>query len=299
MTDLRKTIGSLDNLIAFEAAARHGNFSRAAKELAVAQPAISRRIQQLEASLGTPLFARHGTRIQLTRAGEEFHSVVASAFHSIDQSSKALPRNDDGIVSLRVNVAAASLWLMPALGDFYERYPDIRLHLVCVDELPEFAGRDFDLEIRFGLGSWPGYESYPLLPEQIYPVASPSFCRMHRIESTEDLAKVPLLQLSDFTSPLMDWKTWLGPAAPADQAVIRRLTTYAMVLEAAIFGHGVALGWHEYVRRTIAKGDLMRLPIAARDSAYREFLVVKPGPRRFSVEQTRLWLLELAEKASL
>lgn len=297
MTDLRKTIGSLDNLIAFDAAARHQNFSRAAKELSVAQPAISRRIQQLEASLGTPLFARHGTRIQLTRAGEEFHSVVASAFHNIDQSSKALPRNDDGIVSLRVNVAAASLWLMPALGDFYERYPHIRLHLVCVDELPEFAGGGFDLEIRFGLGSWPGYESFPLLPEEIYPVASPSFLSAHRIEGVGDLAKVPLLQLANFTSPLMDWRTWLGPASQSDQPVIRPLTTYAMVIEAAIFGHGVALGWHEYVRRAIAKGDLVRLPVEARRSDYREFLVVKSGSKRFSVEQTKLWLLELAGRS--
>lgn len=298
MTDLRKTIGSLDNLIAFDAAARHQNFSRAAKELSVAQPAISRRIQQLEASLGTPLFARHGTRIQLTRAGEEFHSVVAGAFHSIDQSSKALPRNDDGIVTLRVNVAAASLWLMPALGDFYERYPDIRLHLVCVDELPEFAGGGFDLEIRFGLGSWSGYESFPLLPEEIYPVASPSFLRAHRIEGVADLAKVPLLQLANFTSPLMDWRSWLDPAPASDPPpVVRPLTTYAMVLEAAIFGHGVALGWHEYVRGTIAKGDLVRLPVPARRSDYREFLVVKSGSKRFSVEQTKLWLLELAERS--
>ncbi|HTN98119.1 MAG TPA: LysR substrate-binding domain-containing protein [Nordella sp.] len=297
MTDLRKTIGSLDNLIAFDAAARHGNFSRAAKELAVAQPAISRRIQHLEASLGTPLFARHGTRIQLTRAGEEFHSVVAGAFHSIDQSAKALPRNDDGIVSLRVNVAAASLWLMPALGDFYERYPDIRLHLVCVDELPEFAGGDFDLEIRFGLGSWPGFESFPLLPEEIYPVASPVFCAAHRIDSADDLAKAPLLQLANFTSPLMDWRTWLGAGHQAEPPVIRPFTTYAMVLEAAIFGHGVALGWHEYVRRTVDKGDLVRLPVPARRSDYREFLVVKPGRKRFSVEQTKLWLLELAGRS--
>lgn len=294
MSDLRKAVGTLDNLVAFEAAARHGNFTRAARELLVAQPAISRRVQQLEQSLGTELFERRGTRIQLTPAGNQFRTVVAAAFQSIEQAAKTLPRNDDGIVSLRVNVAAASLWLMPALGDFYASFPDIRLHLVCIDELPEFGGGNFDLEIRFGIGAWPGVESHPLLEETIYPVASPDFCKAHSIDDVAQLAAVPLLQLTNFSSPLMNWEAWLpGGRTP----IIRHFTTYAMVLEAALFGHGVALGWHHYVRRAVDRGDLIRLPIKERKSDYREFLVVNPGASsRFSVERTKNWLLELAAR---
>ncbi len=292
MSDLRKTVGTLDNLVAFEAAARHGNFSRAARELLVAQPAISRRIQQLEQSLGTDLFERQGTRIRLTAAGQQFQNVVATAFRSIEHAAKALPREDDGVVSLRVNVAAASLWLMPALGAFYARFPDIRLHLVCIDELSEFSNNDFDLEIRFGTGSWPNVESYPLLEERVYPVASRDFVAAHAIQGPNCLSRVPLLQLENYTSPLMDWSTW--PEA-GGSPIIRRLTTYAMVLEAARFGHGVALGWHPYVRQAVEKGDLVRLPIDERTSSYREFLVAKSAPRRrFSVEQTKEWIIELA-----
>ncbi|WP_296744567.1 LysR substrate-binding domain-containing protein [Mesorhizobium sp.] len=294
MSDLRRAVGTLDNLVAFEAAARLGNFSRAARELLVAQPAISRRMQQLEQSLGAKLFERNGTRVRLTAAGDQLQRVVTNAFRSIEQCARTLPRNDDGVVSLRVNVAAASLWLIPALGEFYANFPDIRLHLVCIDELPEFGDGDFDLEIRFGTGDWQGVESYPLLSETIYPVASPQFCQGHAIDSLDRLSDVPLLQLANFTSPLMDWRGWLS----SDRApVIRHFTTYAMVLEAAMFGHGVALGWHHYVRRAVEKGDLVRLPIKERKSDYREFLVVRsPGSRRFSVERTKAWLLELAAR---
>lgn len=292
MSDLRKTVGALDNLVAFEAAARHGNFSRAARELLVAQPAISRRIQQLEQALATELFERQGTRIRLTAAGLQFQNAVVTAFRSIEHAAKTLPREDDGVVSLRVNVAAASLWLMPALGAFYARFPDIRLHLVCIDELPEFSNGDFDLEIRFGTGSWPNVESYPLLEERVYPVASREFVAAHDIRGPQCLSRVPLLQLENFTSPLMDWNTWLEAGT---SPVIRRLTTYAMVLEAARFGHGVALGWHPYVREAVQKGDLVKLPVDDRRSDYREFLVVKSAPRRrFSVEQTKDWIIELA-----
>ncbi|QKC98330.1 LysR substrate-binding domain-containing protein [Mesorhizobium sp. NZP2298] len=292
MSDLRKTVGSLDNLVAFEAAARHGNFTRAARELLVAQPAVSRRVQLLEQSLGTDLFERNGTRIRLTAAGNQFQSVVTTAFRSIEQAARTLPRDDDGIVSLRVNVAAASLWLMPALGAFYASFPDIRLHLVCIDELPEFGGGNFDLEIRFGVGPWPGWDSYPLLEETVYPVASPEFCRTYSMNQIEEVAKAPLLQLANYTSPLMDWRVWLPPD---QKPIVRRFTTYAMVLEAALFGHGVALGWHHYVRDAIDRGTLVRLPIPERTSDYREFLVVRPGAsRRFSVERTKNWLLQLS-----
>lgn len=94
---------------------------------------------------------------------------------------------DDGVVSLRVNVAAASLWLMPALGAFYARFPDIRLHLVCIDELPEFNG-DFDLGNPFRNRVWPNLESYPLLEERVYPVASREFVAAHGIRGSQCLS---------------------------------------------------------------------------------------------------------------
>ena len=135
-------------------------------------------------------------------------------------------------------------------------------------------------------------DSYPLLEEQVYPVASREFIAAHELRGPQCLGRVPLLQLENFTSPLMDWNTWLQTGVTP---IIRRLTTYAMVLEAARFGHGVALGWHPYVRQAVEKGDLVRLPIEERTSTYREFLVVKSASRRrFSVEQTKDWIIELA-----
>ncbi len=301
MIDVRRLIGSMDNLIAFEAAARHGNFTHAARELLVAQPAISRRIRELETSLTVQLFERRGTKVRLTRAGQEFFQHVQTALGTIQHSAATLPgldRND--LVTLRVNVAAASVWLMPAMGDFYREHPDIRLHLVCIDELPDLGHRDFDIEIRFGLGDWPNVLSYPLLEERVFPVASPGFVAEHPINGTEDLLRAPLLQLADFTSPLMDWKTWLAPAPKASgELLVRRFTTYAMVLEAAALGHGVALGWEAYVQRPISRGELVALPIMKRTSKFQEYLVVRPEVKnRPGVKRTIDWLLALAARTS-
>lgn len=151
--------------------------------------------------MGRSCSKRQGTRIRLTAAGQQFQNAVTAAFRSIEHAAKALPREDDGVVSLRVKVAAASLWVMPALGAFYARFPDVRLQLVCIDELPEFSNNDFDLEIRFGTGSWPNAESYPLLEERVYPVASRKFIAAHEIKGPECLNRVPLLQLENFSSP--------------------------------------------------------------------------------------------------
>lgn len=297
MRDLRRQLGSLDNLVAFETAARLSNFSAAARELHISQPAISRRIRQLELALAADLFSRHGTNVALTAAGTQFYNCTLDAFRTIQQTIANLPRNTvDGDVSLRVNVAAAALWLMPAIGEFYNAYPNIRIHLVCIDELPEFEQRRFDLEVKFGLGEWPHAKCYPLLDERVFPVASPAFLRQHRVETLDDLPSVPLIQLQHYTSPLMDWRTWL-PTSAVTTPQIRRFTTYAMVLEAAVCGHGVALGWDYYVQDSIKRGDLQPLAIPKRSSDFQEYLVVNPQTaNRDSVEKTVEWLLDLAKR---
>lgn len=294
MASIRKLVGSLDNLVAFEAAARLGNFSRAADELSVAQPAISRRIHQLEAHLGVTLFLRRGTRISCTPAGAEFYKTVTSSLDAIEMAARKLQPLDDNTVSLRVNVAAASLWIMPALAEFYETYPEIRLHLVCVDEMPEFNASNFDLEIRFCKDPWPNHDCYQLLDERVYPVASPDYLASRGFDGQIDLSQAPLLQTDNFISPLMDWRNW---TEVTPKHVIRRFTTYAMVLKAARMGHGVALGWHYYVQRAIARGELVALPYPERGDGYFEYLIANPkSASRKSVSQTKDWLLALAKR---
>ena len=197
-------------------------------------------------------------------------------------------------MTLRVNVAAASLWIMRALGEFYENHPDIRLHLVCLDESPDHRSDDFDLEIRFGKAPWPGYECHQLLDECVYPVASPSFLADLGGVAADDLDRAPLLQAANFSSPLMDWRSW---GVTNLRMPLRRFTTYAMVLEAAVQGHGIALGWHYYVRNVIAQGQLSALDIEPRRSAFCEYLVINPrSANRRGVVAARKWLLDLARR---
>lgn len=294
MQALRRQLGSLDNLIAFEAAARLGNFSRAAEELSVAQPAISRRIRQLETYLGVDLFTRRGTRVTCTQAGREFYRAVSDALAIVQTSADRLRQDDSQVVRLRVNVAAASLWLMPALSGFYDAHPDITLHLVCIDEMPELASSPFDMEIRFGDTPWPDVDCFPLLGEEIYPVAAPALLAQLGGPEAACSHTAPLLQSSNFISPLMDWRSWRD--IPPEQ-VLRYLTTYAMVLESAVRGHGVALGWHYYVAPLIARGDLVRLPGLSRSLGFQEYLTIRrTAAQRPAVQKTRDWLLQLASE---
>jgi len=171
---------------------------------------------------------------------------------------------------------AASHWILPALGDFYSAHPDIRLHLVCVDELPGIESKGFDLEVRFGVGGWADALSYPLLDEVVFPVASPRLLDKTPIKSRKDLLRVPLLQLAEFTGPWMDWQRWLpsGRKSTEQSPTIRKFTTYAMLLEAAIYGHGVALGWKYYVAPALQRGELRICLDERRSSRFQEYLVV-------------------------
>jgi len=276
MTNLRRLVGSANHLVAFEAAARHRNFTHAARELFVSQPAVSRQIKELEKALGASLFERFGTRIDLTSAGREFYASVTQAFAHIERAARALAvRSDASIVRFRISVAA-SHWILPALGDFYSAHPEIRLHLVCVDELLGIKSKGFDLEVRFGVGGWADALSYPLLDEVIFPVASPGLLSKTPIKSRKDLLRVPLLQLAEFTSPWMDWQRWLpsGSKNTERNPTIRKFTTYAMLLEAATYGHGVALGWKYYVAPALERGELRICLDERRSSRFQEYLVV-------------------------
>ncbi|KAF1036141.1 MAG: Glycine cleavage system transcriptional activator [Burkholderia lata] len=298
MTLLRKTVGSLNRLIAFEAAARHCNFTRAAEELCISQPAVSRQIKELEQALGMSLFVRFGTKLELNDAGTKLLSSVTSAFNDIEHTAVSLrTTSENSVVRLRVSVAA-SQWLLPASEEFYAANPDILLQLICVDEPAPSGAPAFDLEVRFGNGKWQDGIVYPLLDEVIFPVASAGFLKKHAISSQDDLLQVPLLQLTSYHSPLMDWLRWLPHKSlgVTQKPTIRTYSTYSTLLDAAMYGHGVALGWKYYVADALERGDLRIVLPMRKTSRLKEFLVVsRQRADTPAVKRTADWIRAYAD----
>ncbi|KIY41737.1 hypothetical protein TZ03_06425 [Pseudomonas sp. 10-1B] len=277
MTTPRRILSSMNRLVAFEAAARRCNFTRAAEELFISQPAISRQIKELEQSVGVALFVRFGTRLELTEAGRRLLSSVTVAFDNIENTIASFQSEveQSTVIKLRTSVAASN-WLMPALSEFYSANPDILLQMICIDDSTASSIADCDIEVRFGSGNWNDGINYPLLDEVIFPVASPEFLRLNPIESMEDLCAVPLLQLANHISPLMSWMSWLPnqDLGKPSNNFIRSYSTYSTLLDAAIYGHGVALGWKYYAAGALARGDLCPVLPLRKKSRLKEFLVV-------------------------
>src|SRR5438105_1657563 len=167
---------NLAALRAFEAAARHQNFSRAADELHVTHGAISHQVRALEAELGTPLFTRNGKRLTITAPGLQFAQSVRNAFNDIAAGAQQLRAHAQ---QKRLTVSClpsfAARWLAPRLGGFMESHPDTELVLQSSGQLQDLVREGIDVGIRFGTGQYAGMEVERLMGDSYYPVASPHF----------------------------------------------------------------------------------------------------------------------------
>ncbi|WP_158045221.1 transcriptional regulator GcvA [Skermanella pratensis] len=241
----------LNAIRAFEAAARHLSFTRAAEELSVTQAAISHQIKGLEEVLGVPLFRRLNRALVLTEAGQGYLPPLRDALDQIADATAKLKAADGG-GSLTVSTIAsfAAKWLVPRLPHFQERHPHLDVLLSTTPQMVDFTQQDVDAAIRFGRGGWDGVRAEKLLTEDIFPVCSPSLLEgLKPLRTPEDLAGFILLH-DDF---LIGWTMWLQSAGVrgVDAARGPRFTDSALVLQAAVAGQGIALA-----RRVLAADDL-------------------------------------------
>lgn len=248
--DLRK-LPNLGTLRTFEAAARLESFSRAAEELFVTHGAISHQIRALEEDLGVPLFTRHGKRITLTPAGRAYAGCVRGALADIAQATHTLRASvqDERRLTLSTMPSFAARWLTPRIGSFIEQHPDIVVELRSSPALVDFTREDIDVALRLGRGPWPGLHSEKLLDETFFAACSP------RIQGgvparPEDLRRYTLLRSKD--EPWLPWFEAAGLHGWAEPESGILFEDSAMLLEAALAGHGVAL-----VRRSLAITDVM------------------------------------------
>jgi LysR family transcriptional regulator, glycine cleavage system transcriptional activator len=250
---------SLNGLRAFEAAARHLSFTRAAAELNVTQTAISHQIRRLEEQLGLKLFTRRSRTLELTPAGLGYLPAVRAAFEDLRQATERLRRRDrDELLTVSTIASLAAKWLLPRVATFQETHPDIEVRLTASTHLVDFRREEIDMAVRYGRGHWPGLRADWLMAEDIFPVCSPRLREGGKpLRQPEDLAHHTLLHA---TLSREDWQLWLTAAGlPTSFATKRGLTfdQSFMAIEAAIEGHGVALGRTPIVESDIASGRLV------------------------------------------
>ena len=267
----------LDLLHTFEAAARHLSFTAAGEELALSQSAVSRQIQQLEASLGVPLFERLHRALALTEAGRIMQRAVADSLERLlDAAARARPA---GALAQQVAITCtpgfASFWLIPRLARFTAAHPQVDVRISATLEILDLARSGVDVAVRFvpataGTG--------PLLfEEEVQPLCAPALLadRQRPLQSPADLRQHTLLTVDQPNSPpTVDWEPWLQvmgveSVTPANTL---RFTQYSEAVAAAVAGQGVVIGRLPLLAGLVGEGKLVA-PFGSRAASRRGYFV--------------------------
>lgn len=244
----------LNALRAFEAAARHLSFTRAADELCVTQAAVSHQIKALEVRLGFALFRRSNRGLKLTDEGVGLAPTLFEAFGAIDH---LFERFESGGVQEVLTVSAVGTFVVGALLErlpaFRRAHPGIDLRLLTNNNKVDLIGEGLDCAIRFGDGAWHGMEAEMICTAPLTPLCAPALARMLR--DPGDLVRAPLLR----SYRPQDWPAWFRAAGLEPRAVRGPLFDSSLVMvQAAILGEGVALAPHGLFRREIQGGQIVR-----------------------------------------
>ncbi len=250
-------------LRAFESAARHLSYTRAAEELSITQSAVSHQIRHIEQLWELKLFLRRGRSLRLTEAGHVLAPIVRDFIKRLSAKLAELRPGDDRSVSLRVSLVQsfAFKWLVPRLGQFSQQHPSINVWISTTDELIDFSMHEVDVGIRLGHGGWSGLSEELILREYVFPVCSPRFLsRIMPPETPEDLLRYPLIyRHSQDICPR--WRDWFRDAGVEIKSLPKgsKFPDTSMAVQAAIDDFGVALARSAHVQDDLATGRLVKL----------------------------------------
>jgi LysR family glycine cleavage system transcriptional activator len=256
---MSRRLPPLNPLRAFEATARHGSLTKAAGELNVTHGAISHQ-----------LLERAGSRLKLTPQGAELLPAVTGAFESIASATARMTRpTSSGKLTVSCVPALLSLWLVPRIGGFTTRYPGISLSLDASNDPRDIHSPDVDVCVLYGNGSWTDCWLKKWSTLELFPVVSPTLINNRPIRSVRDLADHVLLHADDGR----EWHTWLAAADALDVKPVQqhRMAGASLTTEAAVHGHGLALGDTVTASSLLARGQLVtpfNLSVPAVDAFY-------------------------------
>ncbi|QZN97576.1 LysR substrate-binding domain-containing protein [Symbiopectobacterium purcellii] len=294
---MRRKLPINTSLMAFETAARHGSFARAADELSLTEGAISRQIGRLETFLGVRLFERIGNRVRLLPNGERYADQVREVLERLERDSVYLmgQPHDSASLDIATIPTFGMRWLIPRLERFQQKHPNITVHLAERMEPFVLAGSGFDAAIHFEHAAWTGMHTHRLLSEIMVPVCRPDLVEKNRGTVTLDsLPRLHRRQNSDA------WQRYAQETAipltnPARGA---RYDLHAMLIEAALAGLGVALVPRLYVEKELAQGQLVA-PWPDGKTISKTFCLILPASIELSSEPLQAfarWILDEADR---
>ena len=301
MPERSRSLPPVQALVVFEAAARHLNFSAAARALGTTQPAVSHRIGHLEADLGAPLFRRLRRGVALTPEGLRLFEAVRQGLDAIDAAAaeiRAARRGARRTCNVATDFGFAAYWLLPRLASLRAIMPERDVRIVTSQDEVDVRAEPVDVAIVFGPAQrLPGCTVSPLFPEIVVPVCSPALLsgRAAAIERADDLRSLPLLHLeSAAPGRWLTWADWFAAQRVSGATADRGLTfnTYPFVIQAAVAGQGVALGWVPLIDELVRTGQLVALDLPVRTE--RGYAIVEPQRKRTERANAlfRDWLLK-------
>ena len=297
--NLANRLPPLNALRVFEASARQLSFTRAAEELFVTQAAVSHQIKALEEHLGIKLFMRKNRSLFLTEEGQSYYLDIKDIFNSINEATeRLLARGAKGAITVSAQPSFAIQWLVPRLTTFNALHPDIDVRIKAVDQPENSLTEDVDVAIYYGRGSWPNIHADKLNTEYLIPVCSPLLLQENTISGKPPLLSLDALQhhtLLHDTSR-RDWKRWFKQVGVKGVNVNHGpiFSHSAMVVQAALYGQGIALAYSVLAQPDIDSGRLI-CPfndVLMSKNAY--FVVCREAQREIGkIEAFRLWLLNM------
>ena len=291
----------LTALRAFDAAARHMSFAKAAEELHVTPAALSFQIKSLEEHLGTQVFRRLNRAVELTEAGKALAPGVADGFQTLAAAWRAAERTvDNHTLTVTAGPAFTAKWLAPRLYEFAQLHPEVELRFSASLKMMDFGRDAIDVAIRFGYGPDTGLYSLPLAQEWVCPVMTPALAE--KFPTPESLTKAPLIfdDSISFLEPRSDWQTWFrAMGVDCDPSHGPRFSQADHAVDAALAGVGVVLGRRALVVKDLHDGRLVAPFPTALDTGVRfRFLCADGAQTRPQIAAFRDWIVAEIDKTS-
>lgn len=302
--DMKKKWPSLPALSVFESTVRLGSMTAAAEEMGLSQPVVSQRIRALEDSLGVSLFDRRGGRLMPTRQGDDFYKSVAQGLQIIDDACRHARRAGQKVrpsVSIAAGAGFTHLCLLPRMPALKAAFPEFRFSVLPIDRDDDAEMQSADIAIRFGRRPV-NDDAVRVAGEKVFPVCSPAYaarCGVERIQSIDDLARLALLHQDARDPRWLDWAQWaraVGIEMPMDEDFFA-YRNYPLVLNAALEGSGVALGWEFVVEKHLARGQLVVLGPAVTREDHGYWMELKYSANAVT-QPVKAWLINALQNTT-
>lgn len=295
MSNRLLTLPPLDAIRGFVAVARRMSITLAAKDLCLTQSAVSRQIQSLEEHLGIPLLIRKHRAIALTAEGEQLLHLASPWLDRLSEYSESLQqRGRLRPVTITATISVTSLWILPRLGAFQDAHPNIDVRVSATNRMLNLKQESIDLAIRYACERDVPPGAVRLFGEKVLPMASKKVAA-RAFKNPNALLDEVLLEYDEIARPWLRWSDWLTATGLPDAKpkAYLHLNQYDQVIQAAIEGHGVALGRVALVLPMLKDGRLVALADNGfGNSDYAYWLIDESSSPRSEVQELRNWIIK-------